>query len=56
MRKKTYPTVTLSTTNPTSTRPGFRGQRLAANRLSHVATTSDYSRFVSAGQMYMQSK
>jgi hypothetical protein len=38
-RGKTYPSATLSTTNPTSTDPesklGLRGGRPAANRLSH---------------------
>jgi hypothetical protein len=38
-RGKTFPSSTLSTTNPTLTdpgsNPGLRGGRLAANRLSH---------------------
>jgi hypothetical protein len=37
--KKTCPSVTFSTTNPTWTEPGsnpgFRGERPATNRLSH---------------------
>ena len=38
-RGKTYPSATLSTTNPTWTHPGpnpgLRGERPATNRLSH---------------------
>jgi hypothetical protein len=38
-RRKTYPSDTLSTTNPTWTNPGsnpgLRGERPATNRLSH---------------------
>jgi hypothetical protein len=38
-RRKTCPSATLSTTNPTLTdpgsNPGLRGRRPAANRLSH---------------------
>jgi hypothetical protein len=38
-RRKTCPSATLSTTNPTWTdpesNPGFRGERLATNRLRH---------------------
>jgi hypothetical protein len=47
-RGKTCPSATLSTTNPTWTDPGsnlgFRGGRLAANRLSH--DTAQWSAFV----------
>jgi hypothetical protein len=39
-RGKTCPSATLSTTNPTwsdpGSNPGFRGERPATNRLSHV--------------------
>jgi hypothetical protein len=42
-RRKTYPTVTLSTTNPTwvdpGTNPGLRGERPAINDLSHDTAT-----------------
>ena len=34
-RRKTCPSATLSTTNPTWTDPGLRGERPATNRLSH---------------------
>jgi hypothetical protein len=38
-REKTYPSATLSTTNPTWTdpgsNPGLRSKRSATNRLSH---------------------
>jgi hypothetical protein len=34
-RGKTCPSATLSTTNPTWTDPGLRGERPATNRLSH---------------------
>ena len=38
-QRKTYPSATLSTTNPTWTdpgsNPGLRGERSATNRLSH---------------------
>jgi hypothetical protein len=34
-RRKTCPSATLSTTNPTMTDPGLRGERPATNRLSH---------------------
>jgi hypothetical protein len=33
--KKTIPSATLSTTNPTWINPGLRGERRATNRLSH---------------------
>jgi hypothetical protein len=33
--RKTCPSATLSTTNPTWTDPGLRGERPATNRLSH---------------------
>jgi hypothetical protein len=43
-RKKTCPSVTLFTTNPTWTdpgsNPGLRGGRLAANRLSQGTASS----------------
>jgi hypothetical protein len=35
IRRKTCPSATFSTSNPTWTDPGLRGQRLAVNRLSH---------------------
>ena len=39
IRRKTYPSATLSTINPTRTdpgsNPGLRGGRPATNRLSH---------------------
>ena len=42
-RRKTCPSTTLSTTNPTWTdqesNPGLRGERPATNRLSHVTVT-----------------
>jgi hypothetical protein len=49
-RGKTCPSATLSTTNPTWTdpglNPGFRGERPAANRLSHdTALAKSYFRF-----------
>jgi hypothetical protein len=39
-RRKTCPSATLSTTNPTWTDPGLRGERPATNRLSHGTATS----------------
>ena len=44
-RGKTCPSATLSTTNPTWTRPGLnpglRGERPATNRLSHGTASTE---------------
>jgi hypothetical protein len=54
--KKTYPSVTLSTTNPTWTdkgsNPGLRGERPAPNRLNH-GTAISLSRYSSVS-LYVQ--
>jgi hypothetical protein len=48
-RGETCPSATLSTTNPTWTdpgsNPGFRGDRPATNRLSHIAVTHVLDKF-----------
>jgi hypothetical protein len=52
-RRKTCPSVTLSTTNPTWTdpgsNPGLRGERPATNRISHG--TAIASNILSAGSL-----
>jgi hypothetical protein len=40
-RRKTCPSGTLSTTNPTWTDPGLCGEKRASNRLSHGTAFSD---------------
>jgi hypothetical protein len=39
-RRKTCPSATLSTTNPTGIDPGLRGERPATNDLSHGTAPS----------------
>jgi hypothetical protein len=54
-RRKTCPSATLSTTNPTWTDPGsnsgLRGERPATNRLSHGTAFSKIDR---TAQMYLR--
>jgi hypothetical protein len=40
---ETCPSATLSTTIPTRTDPGLRGERLATNRLSYVPAVENVS-------------
>jgi hypothetical protein len=43
-RRRTCPSATLSTTNPTWTDPGLSGERPATNHSSHCMTyKSDYN-------------
>jgi hypothetical protein len=55
-RRKTCPSATLSTTNPTwfdpAANPGLRGERPATNRLSHgtICAYSCYSRRAASGE------
>jgi hypothetical protein len=59
-RRKTYPSVTLSTTNPTwidlGANPGLRGEKPATNRLSTAYCYGNISRVGSYDGFTMQCK